>query len=95
VCCLLLLQGVNPWIEVDGGVTPDNAWKVIEAGANAIVAGSAVFKAPSYRDGECAAAQAAADGLLCICMFLKVTKRKNASCCAGLAVIAAVFNAAS
>jgi ribulose-phosphate 3-epimerase len=46
---------VNPWIEVDGGVTPDNAWKVIEAGANAIVAGSAVFKAPSYRDGECAA----------------------------------------
>jgi len=29
-----------------------NAWKVIEAGANAIVAGSAVFKAPSYRDGE-------------------------------------------
>jgi ribulose-phosphate 3-epimerase len=46
------LQGVNPWIEVDGGVTPDNAWKVIEAGANAIVAGSAVFKAPSYRDGE-------------------------------------------
>jgi len=25
---------------------------VIEAGANAIVAGSAVFKAPSYKDGE-------------------------------------------
>jgi pentose-5-phosphate-3-epimerase len=49
---LVFSQGVNPWIEVDGGVTPDNAWKVIEAGANAIVAGSAVFKAPSYRDGE-------------------------------------------
>lgn len=48
----LLPQGVNPWIEVDGGVTPGNAYKVIEAGANAIVAGSAVFKAPSYRDGE-------------------------------------------
>jgi hypothetical protein len=44
-------QGVNPWIEVDGGVTPANAWKVIDAGANALVAGSAVFKAPSYRDG--------------------------------------------
>lgn len=43
-------QGVNPWIEVDGGVTPENAYKVIEAGANALVAGSAVFKAPSYRD---------------------------------------------
>lgn len=48
---MCLERGVNPWIEVDGGVTPDNAWKVIEAGANAIVAGSAVFKAPSYRDG--------------------------------------------
>ena len=46
------LQGVNPWIEIDGGVTPDNAWKVIEAGANALVAGSAVFNSPSYRDGE-------------------------------------------
>jgi ribulose-phosphate 3-epimerase len=47
---MCLEKGVNPWIEVDGGVTPDNAWKVIEAGANAIVAGSAVFGAPSYRD---------------------------------------------
>jgi len=43
-------KGVNPWIEVDGGVTPENAYKVIEAGANAIVAGSAVFKAKSYKD---------------------------------------------
>lgn len=47
---MCLEKGVNPWIEVDGGVTPGNAYKVIEAGANAIVAGSAVFKAPSYRD---------------------------------------------
>jgi ribulose-phosphate 3-epimerase len=22
-------KGVNPWIEVDGGVTPDNAYKVM------------------------------------------------------------------
>ncbi len=22
------MQGVNPWIEVDGGVTPENAYKV-------------------------------------------------------------------
>uniref|UniRef100_A0A7S0R4Y5 Ribulose-phosphate 3-epimerase n=1 Tax=Pyramimonas obovata TaxID=1411642 RepID=A0A7S0R4Y5_9CHLO len=43
-------KGVNPWIEVDGGVGPANAYKVIEAGANAIVAGSAVFGAASYKD---------------------------------------------
>lgn len=43
-------RGVNPWIEIDGGVGPENAYKVIEAGANAIVAGSAVFKAKSYKD---------------------------------------------
>uniref|UniRef100_A0A804LEC4 ribulose-phosphate 3-epimerase n=1 Tax=Zea mays TaxID=4577 RepID=A0A804LEC4_MAIZE len=44
-------KGVNPWIEVDGGVGPKNAYKVIEAGANAIVAGSAVFGAPDYAEG--------------------------------------------
>lgn len=43
-------RGVNPWIEVDGGVTPDNAWKVIEAGANAIVSGSGVFGAKDYAE---------------------------------------------
>jgi ribulose-phosphate 3-epimerase len=43
-------HGVNPWIEIDGGVGPANAYLVKEAGANAIVAGSAVFKAPSYSD---------------------------------------------
>nr|QKY14894.1 ribulose phosphate-3-epimerase (RPE) chloroplast precursor [Polytomella parva] len=41
-------NGVNPWIEVDGGITPSNAYKVIEAGANAVVSGSGVFKAKSY-----------------------------------------------
>jgi len=35
-------------LEVDGGVTPANAYKVIEAGANALVAGSAVFNSPDY-----------------------------------------------
>ena len=30
-------KGVDPWIEVDGGIKGANAWKVIEAGANAIV----------------------------------------------------------
>jgi len=43
-------KGVNPWIEVDGGVGPANAYKVIDAGANAIVAGSAVFNAPDYAE---------------------------------------------
>jgi len=41
-------RGLDPWIEVDGGLKPNNAWQVIEAGANAIVAGSAVFNAPDY-----------------------------------------------
>ena len=43
-------KGVNPWIEVDGGVSPTNAYKVIEAGANALVAGSAVFNSPDYAE---------------------------------------------
>ncbi|GMJ05772.1 D-ribulose-5-phosphate-3-epimerase, EMBRYO DEFECTIVE 2728 [Hibiscus trionum] len=43
-------KGVNPWIEVDGGVGPKNAYKVTEAGANALVAGSAVFGAKDYAE---------------------------------------------
>ena len=35
-------------IEVDGGIKAGNAWKVIEAGANAIVSGSGVFNQPDY-----------------------------------------------
>src|SRR6202790_3653545 len=41
-------RGVDPIIEVDGGLSGANAWQVIEAGASAIVAGSAVFGAPDY-----------------------------------------------
>lgn len=41
-------KGVNPWIEVDGGVSPANAYKVTSVGANAVVAGSAVFCAKDY-----------------------------------------------
>lgn len=41
-------RGLDPWIEVDGGLKENNTWQVIEAGANAIVAGSAVFKANDY-----------------------------------------------
>jgi ribulose-phosphate 3-epimerase len=42
--------GADPWIEVDGGIGPANAYKVIEAGANALVAGSAVFGAKDYAE---------------------------------------------
>ncbi|KAK9075482.1 hypothetical protein SSX86_003806 [Deinandra increscens subsp. villosa] len=49
---LCMEKGVNPWIEVDGGVGPNNAYKVIEAGANALVAGSAVFGAKDYAEGK-------------------------------------------
>ena len=38
-------MGLNIDIEIDGGITPDNIREVTEAGANVIVAGSAVFKA--------------------------------------------------
>ncbi len=43
-------RGLDPWIEVDGGLKGNNSWQVIEAGANAIVAGSAVFGAPDYKE---------------------------------------------
>lgn len=44
------LIGARPIdIEVDGGVTADNAAKVVQAGANALVAGSAVFKGGNYK----------------------------------------------
>ena len=41
-------RGVHPIIEVDGGLSGENAWQVIDAGATAIVAGSAVFGAADY-----------------------------------------------
>jgi ribulose-phosphate 3-epimerase len=43
-------RGLDPWIEVDGGLKANNTWQVLEAGANAIVAGSAVFKAGDYAE---------------------------------------------
>ncbi|HZT87429.1 MAG TPA: ribulose-phosphate 3-epimerase [Stellaceae bacterium] len=41
-------RGCDTIIEVDGGIGGEDAWQVIEAGANAIVAGSAVFHAADY-----------------------------------------------
>lgn len=36
-------RGLDTLIEVDGGVTPDNTAKLVQAGADVLVAGSAVF----------------------------------------------------
>ena len=47
-------------IEVDGGITADNACKVVGAGARALVAGSAVFKGASYAENIAAIRAAAA-----------------------------------
>ena len=41
-------RGLDPIIEVDGGLNGENAWHAIDAGATAIVAGSAVFGASDY-----------------------------------------------
>jgi ribulose-phosphate 3-epimerase len=41
-------RGLDPWIEVDGGLNGENAWRVVAAGATALVAGSAVFGSPDY-----------------------------------------------
>ena len=41
-------RGFCPVIEVDGGQNCENAGQAIEAGANAIVAGSAIFGSPDY-----------------------------------------------
>jgi ribulose-phosphate 3-epimerase len=39
-------RGLSTLIEIDGGVNPETAKLCIEAGADVLVAGSAVFKAP-------------------------------------------------
>jgi ribulose-phosphate 3-epimerase len=41
-------RGLNPWIEVDGGQNGESVQEVVAAGADAIVAGSAIFKSPDY-----------------------------------------------
>ena len=50
IAAVRLMAGDRPIdIQVDGGVTADNAAKVVAAGANVLVAGSAVFKGGHYR----------------------------------------------
>ncbi|MDR0483385.1 MAG: ribulose-phosphate 3-epimerase [Cellulomonadaceae bacterium] len=53
-------QGVDTWIQVDGGMKQNNVERVAEAGANCFVAGSAVFDAESPAS-EIAALRALAD----------------------------------
>ena len=47
---LCAAKGLDPWIEVDGGQNGDNAWQAVAAGADALVAGSAVFGCDNYAD---------------------------------------------
>ncbi len=43
-----LVAGRNIDIEVDGGVTVENAASIVKAGANVLVAGSSIFKGADY-----------------------------------------------
>ena len=42
-------SGVELDVEVDGGVRPDNAATIKKAGANVLVAGSAIFGSDDYK----------------------------------------------
>jgi ribulose-phosphate 3-epimerase len=57
-----MIAGRPIHLEVDGGVTPDTAGACAQAGANVLVAGSAVFKGGRYRD-NIAAIRAAATSI--------------------------------
>ena len=58
---LRALAGARPIdVEIDGGVTAQNAAEVVRAGANVLVAGSAVFKGGNYKGNIAAIRDAAA-----------------------------------
>ena len=42
---MMAVHNVHPFIEVDGGIGPQNAEKILQAGANVLVAGSSIFRA--------------------------------------------------
>jgi ribulose-phosphate 3-epimerase len=55
------LVGARPIdIEIDGGITPENTARVVQAGANVLVAGSAVFRGGNYKGNIAAIRNAAA-----------------------------------
>ena len=41
---MILERGLHTLIEIDGGVTLDNAHSILHAGADVLVAGNTVFK---------------------------------------------------
>ncbi len=43
-------QGLNLYIETDGGINPETAKQSIDAGVNVLVAGSYVYKAPDTQE---------------------------------------------
>ncbi len=52
-------RGLAVALEVDGGITEDTIASAARAGANAFVAGTAIFGAPNYREAIAALRQAA------------------------------------
>jgi len=55
-------RGLDTIIEVDGGLSGRNTWQAVDAGANAIVAGSAVFGANDYAEAIAAIRHSAPPG---------------------------------
>jgi len=47
-------EGLSPLIAVDGGITPKTAPSVVEAGANLLIAATAIFKAPDMKEAVAA-----------------------------------------
>lgn len=45
---LMEATGSSAFLEVDGGVNPDNAAEIVNAGADVLVSGSAIFNSPDY-----------------------------------------------
>ena len=45
---LMARKGSHALLEVDGGIKVDNVAEVVKAGADVLVAGSAIFKSPNY-----------------------------------------------
>ncbi|RHJ84398.1 ribulose-phosphate 3-epimerase [Parabacteroides sp. AM08-6] len=44
---MILGKGLNTWIEVDGGVNMETGKRLLDAGADVLVAGSFVFRSPN------------------------------------------------
>ena len=74
-------RGLSTVIEVDGGVKPDNAWRFREAGADVLVAGSAVYGVKDRAAAIRAAYSAAASRPIPRCRISR-SSMSNARCCA-------------